>query len=161
MHGGRIDRRRAIGEPAIARLALLGRQHQPTDLGEQRCAVGGVHLDLQRLRQIERAGIDLLARAHGQRRRLAGNQALIDLSRPFQHHAVGGDPLAGRNEQTIAGAKRMRRHLALRAVRLDECGDAALQAEQILRLAPGAHAQRLIEEAPDQQKEQSETAASK
>ncbi len=48
----------------------------------------------------------------------------------------------------------MRRNHAPRPVRLDQRRDPALQAEQVLRLAPGAHAQRLIEKAADQEEEQ-------
>ena len=70
------------------------------------------------------------------------------------HHTVGGHPLARGDQQAIAWAKRMRRHLASRPVRLDQCGDAALEAQQILRFAPRTHAQRFIEKAPDQQEEQ-------
>ena len=52
MHGGRIDLRGTVGELAVTCFTLFGREHQPADLGEQRRAVGGGDLDLDRLGEV-------------------------------------------------------------------------------------------------------------
>ena len=146
--------RGAIGKPPVTRLALLGRKHQAPDLRKQGRAVCGGHLDLERIAQIERPGIDLLAGRHGRRLRLASDQALVDLAGSGQDHAVGRDSLAGGNEQTVAGAKRLGGHQTARSAILDDRGNPALQAQQILRLATGADPQALVQPAADEEEEQ-------
>ena len=154
MHRRCIDLRGSIGEAAVARLALLGRSHQPPDVGKKGGAVGGGHLDGERTAEIERAGVNLRSGSHGNRDGLAGDQALVDVARPSQNQSVSRHPLAGPNEHLVAGHERMRRNRPQAAALPDQRGDATLQAEQVLRLAAGADAKMLVEVAADQQEEQ-------
>ena len=116
MHRRRIDLRRAVGEPAIARLALLGRAISRLISASSVALSAAVDLDGERLRQIERAGIDLGSGSDGARV-VSPVIRLWSISPdlPVSTDAVGGDPLAGRDEHSIAGHERMRREAAAKS----------------------------------------------
>ena len=116
-HDRHEDRRNAIGETLDGCLACLRGTHESTDLRQSSVAA-----DLRRPHDDAPAGVDRsadhgVARALLDRRRLAGQQRLIDRGVAFLDDPVGGDLLARADDEAIADAKLADGNPALLSVR--------------------------------------------
>ena len=127
VHDRRVDARGAVGEPHGARLGARRLVEQLLDLVDQRGAAGRGDAQRQRAGIVEAAGIDRVARRDAPPRRLAGDQALIDLGAAAGDHAVGRHALAGLDQELVAGAQRRDRH-----------GDELAACEAVRRSRPSA-----------------------
>jgi hypothetical protein len=99
------DRRDAIGEPLHRRLARLRFHDEARDLGKR-----GLGADAGRAHDQATVGIDgrareLRSRPNVDRGRLAGQHRLVDGRAPLFDDAVGGDLLAGTDDETVADAQ--------------------------------------------------------
>ena len=111
VHHRRIKPRGAVGKPHIARARLQRIVEQPGDLRQQRAFGGGRDPDPQGSGDVERTGIDRGALFRRNIKRLAGDQALVDLRTSLDHGAVDRAALAGAQQHDIAGMDRRHRHL--------------------------------------------------
>ena len=75
------------------------------DAGEGVVLGGGRCFGHERSGGVERPGDDLAADALFDRHRLARHRGFVDRRLALDHHAVGGDALAGTNHETVADAQ--------------------------------------------------------
>ena len=113
------DRRDAVGEPLHRRLAGLGVLDEAGDLGEL-----GVGADAGGAHDEPPAGVDGgagdgVAGADLDRHRLAGEQRGVDRRRALLDDAVGGDLLAGPDDEAVADGELVDRDALLAAVAED------------------------------------------
>ena len=154
VHHRRIEPRRPVRKPHIARARLQRIVEQPGDLRQQRAFGRRGNPHPQCAGDVERARIDRRALLRRDVQGLAGDQALVDLGTPLDHRAVDRATLARPQQHDVAGTDRRDRHLR-DFVGADELGRGLrLQRREISgdRAGPPPHA--LVEVAPDQQKRQ-------
>ena len=132
------DARDAVGEPLDGRLAGLGLGHEPRDLRER-----GVGADPGRAHDEAAAGVDrrardLVAGLLLDRHRLAGEQRLVDGARALLDDAVGGDLLAGPDDEAVADGELLDRDAALGAVGVEHGDVLGAELEQRRQRGAGA-----------------------
>ena len=150
----RIEAGHPVGELDIARAGLRGGFQQARHLVEQRRAGGDRHLYGQAGGGVGGAGINGIARSDGGQRRLAGDEALVDLRAATDDAAVQRHALAGAHMDQCARLDPRQRHLAQGAVwPLDHCR-LGLERGDVFGEGPCPPAHRVVEIAADQQEEQ-------
>ena len=127
----RVKPRRAIGEPHGLRLRLRRLVQEPFDFLDQRAGAGGGDPHGQRAGDIDAAGVDRGAGAHGAMQRLAGHQALVDLRGAVDDGAVGRDAFARPHQHAVAGMQSGGRHLGEFAAGIEPVREFRLQAREI------------------------------
>ncbi|NYH16077.1 hypothetical protein GGD41_003305 [Paraburkholderia bryophila] len=136
-------------------MGLLGSLHQFDDLAERRLLARVQYFDSQRTVEIHRAAEHRRARVDIERHRLPGDRRIVDARLTMQHHTVGGDTLAGRDFDPVAGLQRFIRHFFERAVRADAPHlarrQAAERADRFLRAEHAAFFERVAEGHHDRQ----------
>ena len=106
----------AVGEPLHGRLAGLRGRDEPADLREPRLLADAGRAHDERARRVDRRAGHLVAGADVDRHGLAGQQRRVERGRAADHDAVGGDLLAGPDDELVAHVQLRDRHPALDAV---------------------------------------------
>ena len=105
-----------LHEPLGPALLLLGLDDEVHDLGQRVVLVRSGRLDRQDARAVQRAGEHLLPDCLLDRDRLAGHRRLIERRRALGDGAVGGQALAGADQEPVTDGQVLGRHLDLLAV---------------------------------------------
>jgi hypothetical protein len=92
-----IEPRGPVGDAHIARARLSGGLHQPRDLGQRGILANRQNPHVERRLDIERTGMDALARPGGDRRAFAGQQRAVETAGARHDHAIGSQPFARRH----------------------------------------------------------------
>ena len=153
MDRGGIEPRRAVGDADIARLALRRLAHQPRDVGDRSVGARGGDLHPHRRIKIERPRMDPVIDTNALRHAFTGEQRQVDLARARGDDAVGGEPLARRDEHHHVGLKCICLDPAARAAILDDHRARAHVAQQRGHTAARAVAHHAVEPAPAQEEE--------
>jgi hypothetical protein len=135
------DALRGIDQARLAGCAALG---QTRDRRGARIRAGAGYAHGQRLLEVDRAADQLVARALRHRTRLAGEQRLVCSGDAFEHHAVGGNALAGRDANGFSSGENF--FLLHAQQRIERPGRAALRlGVQVARAEQqeGEHADRV------------------
>ena len=152
--GGRIEARQPVGDADVARLALLGRRHEPHQLAEEGVVAGGGDFHRDGGCDVHLARVDEGAGLHRLGRRLAGEQRAVHVGGAFADQSVGRQAVARSNGHDHAGLEVARGHIAAAAVGLDQRGALGGERDQLRDGRAGAGAHQVVEVAPGEQEEQ-------
>jgi hypothetical protein len=95
----------ALGEALAAALPLLGLLDDAHDAGQRVVFGGGGDLDFEGRASVDDGGVDLVARTTLYGHRLAGDGREVEGGAAGADDPVGGDPLAGADEQPVTRAE--------------------------------------------------------
>ena len=126
----------AVGRPLDRRAVLLGLGQEPDDPAEGGLGPDLVGPDDQAAEAVDRAREGRVALALVDGHRLAGQGRLVDGRPPLDDRAVGGDPLAGPDDDPVADDEGGRLDLDLLAV-AEHAGGPGPEVEESLNVAPG------------------------
>ena len=150
----RVESRRRIRDPPMRRAAGLGRFHQAHHLGEEGIRGRRRRDDRQRPGQVERARLQGDAAVGGNRLAFAGHDRPVDAGAALDHGGVDGNAIAGGQQDRHARFDLVDRQIGAGVVRPHDQRPARGQPRQAPDRRPRAVAHHVIQNAPDQQKEQ-------
>ena len=146
--------RHPVGEALDRGLAGLSLLHQMDDAGDGALGAAATHLQLQRRRQVEAAGGQLLTRHGRLGHRLAGERREIQCRLAGNHHTVDRDAVARKHLDAIAGPQTADPDLPRRTVVHQQQSLIGLQLDQLLDRPARAPAGPLLQEAAGQHEAQ-------
>ncbi len=154
MHDRRIEPRRPVGDPHVAAPPRLGALQHPDHLGQERLPRRTHHHRVDRARQVQRAGFELVVAPDRHRRRLAGDQRAVDVGLAGPHPHVDRHPLARLDAQHHARLDRVERHVPGAPVAADDRGSLRPEPFEPGDRAARPVAHQAVEIAADEQEEQ-------